>query len=156
MEDEDFLRFAVFAKENMKKKNTILPPAFMKEVKGIFFGGCVARGAGSSFRAQAHAHNSTSDKYFGWICVRGFNQKTLRRKLGVIVQNDDGQMEVVKPSHTLMHEYAHILTPDHWHDDVWRKKMRELGQPIRQRYRKRPKTKSGYAKEGFSENGDAL
>lgn len=140
MNNEDFLQLALFAKETAKKKNTILPPSFMKEVKGIFYDGCVERGAGSSFRAQAHAHNSTTDKYFGWICVRGSNSKTLSRKLGVIVQNSNGQMEIIKPSQTLIHEYAHILTPDHWHDDAWRQKMRELGQPIGQQYQKKPRT----------------
>ena len=83
-------------------------------VKGIFVGGCVERGPGSSFRRSAHAHNSTKDPWFGWICVR--SAKRLTTPGG-------------KPSRTLFHEYAHILCPNHGHDAKWRETITKLGYP---------------------------
>ena len=80
--------------------------------KGVFVNGCVKRGDGSSFRSKAHAHNHKTDPHFGWICVR--SRKRLYTASG-------------KPSLMMIEELAHILTPNHWHDDVWRKKVRELG-----------------------------
>jgi len=38
-----------------------------QHVVGLFVGGCVARGDGSRFRRQAHAHTAGDHK--GWICV---------------------------------------------------------------------------------------
>ena len=106
--------------------------------KGVFVGGCVSRGDGSSFRAKAHAHNEpyikvgneiVKDeqgnpklrKHFGWICVR--SAKRLYTRPG-------------QPSNLMWHEMAHILTPGHAHDDVWRKKAREFGVHIGKRYEK--------------------
>ena len=39
-------------------------------VKGIFIGGCVERGEGSSFRRRAHAHCRPQFGHLGWICIR--------------------------------------------------------------------------------------
>ena len=103
------------------------------EVKGVFVGGCVKRGAGSSFRAKAHAHNVKGGTHFGWICFRS------AKRLGEVTGD-----VITKPSQLLWHEYAHILTPNHPHDDTWRKKMKELGQPITEQYRKKPKPKIVY------------
>lgn len=102
------------------------------EVKGVYVGGCVARGPGSSFRAKAHAHNFKDDQWFGWICVR-----SLKR-----VGETAGQV-ITKPSRLLIHERAHLLTPNHCHDDTWRKKMKELGQPLPKQYEKKERYSTG-------------
>ena len=62
-------------------------------------------GPGSRFRAQAHAHahNMTKDPSFGWIC--SLSAKRL-------------YTATARPSRFLYHEYAHILTPNHGHDDI--------------------------------------
>lgn len=97
-------------------------PYYSQGLKGVFVGGCVARGVGSSFRSSAHAHNCDGYDNKGWICVRS-TRKVLK---------DDGQ-----PTPLMWHELAHILTPNHGHDDKWRAKMRELGQQIRGKYKRR-------------------
>jgi len=116
------------------RRMTVVVPACMPGVGGIFVGGCIKRGVGSSFRSQAHAHNHKTDSYAGFICVRGL------RRLGEIREDErDGQITVwiLEPSRLLWHEYAHILTPNHGHDDTWRAKMRELGQPIPKHYQRK-------------------
>ena len=117
--------------------------------KGVFVGGCVERGDGSSFRAKAHAHNEpyikvfgsiVKDehgspkvwKHFGWICVR--SAKRLYTRPG-------------QPSNLMWHELCHILTPGHSHDDVWRAKAREYGVYIGKRYAKQ--RRMGMAKKGI-------
>jgi hypothetical protein len=80
---------------------------------GIFVGGCVSRGEGSSFRAKAHAHTSRHRNPY-WICVRSAKR----------LWNEDGS-----PSALLWHEYAHILS-DAGHTAKWRAVMAKLGQPI--------------------------
>jgi len=92
----------------------------------------VERGEGSRFRHRAHAHNYKGDAFYGWVCVLS------PKRLGVTVACEGGaDLEVVKPSRILVHEYAHILTPGHGHDDTWRATMRELGQPIPARYKRK-------------------
>ncbi len=94
--------------------------------KGTFVGGCVERGEGSSFRRKAHAHTGGGNplmqkSYKGWICVRSMKRVFMK----------DG-----RPSQLMWHEMAHILTLS-GHTDKWRRKMKELGQPLQQRYEKK-------------------
>lgn len=133
------LRSALEVRRAFYRECFVDVPGWMPEVEGIFIGGCVARGVGSSFCARAHAHNNKQSKnYFdvneGWICVRSI------ARLGQYhaVAQDDGLTLIVvdKASRVLMHEYAHILTPNHGHDDTWRKVMQKLGQPIPAQYLK--------------------
>src|SRR6267142_943204 len=86
------------------------PYAKFPEVKGVFVGGCVEHGDGSSFRRIAHAHTSGPDK--GMVCVR--SPKRLWHMDGA-----------PKPSLTMVHELAHIVT-NQGHTDKWRKSYKEL------------------------------
>jgi hypothetical protein len=101
-------------------------------VAGVFVGGCVNRGEGSSFRAKAHAHNDKKGTNYGWICVRA------AWRVGEYVLSDDVSFDgsITKPSATMYHELAHILTPNHGHDDAWVAKMKALGQVVHRRYSK--------------------
>lgn len=114
----------------LKRKEKTMPivsldkfPEFQKykELKGVFVGGCVSRGEGSRFRAYAHAHTHKGYPHHGWVCV--LSPKRLFVK------------DTQKASRTMWHEIAHIIT-GHGHDDVWRNKMKELGQPIPSHYKK--------------------
>jgi hypothetical protein len=132
----DELRAGLERMRTLYREAVVHPPIEMATVvRGIFLGGCVKRGVGSSFRHQAHAHNEPSDKHFNWICVRSI------KRLGeyTLLPGDDGLTHVMitKPSRLLWHEFAHLLCPGHGHDDTWRRKMRELKQPLPAHYRKR-------------------
>jgi len=108
------------------------PPRGWTGCKGIFVGGCIERGEGSSFRARAHAHSDPTDAYFGWICVRSakrLGQYHLYPQqlvdIGMLnYQGFDGQID--KPSILLYHEYAHILTPKQCHTEAFRNMMVKL------------------------------
>lgn len=89
-------------------------PAEMPEIRGLFVGGCVERGVGSSFRRLAHAHNHRGDEFYGWVCVR--SPKRVLTASG-------------KPTTLMYHEYAHILTPNHGHDAKWAATLASLGYP---------------------------
>lgn len=79
--------------------------AHKEMLKGVFIGGCIDRGIGSSFRALAHAHKPTST-HAGWICLRASRR----------LYNKD----------LVLHELAHILQPG-GHTDKWRNKLIEIG-----------------------------
>ena len=82
------------------------------EFKGLFVGGCVHRGDGSSFRAMAHAHTAKTDESNGWICVR--SSKRIRMADG-------------KPSRLMLHELGHLLAQASGHNKQWAVKVKELG-----------------------------
>lgn len=112
------------------------------EVKGIVVGECKKPYAdGRAFhREWAHAHDDPKSDDFGVICVRYWNRLGKYVLFESPIGGFDG--EVTKPSTTIMHEVAHVLTQmpghrHHGHDDVWRAKMRELGQRIGSQYKKR-------------------
>lgn len=79
-------------------------------LQGVFVGGCVHRGDGSSFRRKAHAHVKAGDKP-GWICVR--SAKRLYQPNG-------------RPTLLMWHELAHQFVPYEYHGPQWKKTMRAL------------------------------
>jgi len=74
------------------------------ELRGVFVGGCVARGVGSKFRAVAHAH--TTGVHRGWICFRS--------RLWLHVRA------------LWLHELAHIVTRS-GHTPRWRLFLIQIG-----------------------------
>ena len=135
MKTAEELRQALEKMRELYREATVVVPPDLVGVAGIFLGGCVERGVGSSFRAKGHAHNDGAGKFYRWICIRSL------ARLGEyqLVPQSDGKtlLFITKPSRLLMHEYAHVLTPGHSHDDTWRRKMRELGQPLPRQYQKK-------------------
>ena len=108
----------------------------------VFVGGCVERGVGLSFRAKAHAHNSTSDKFFGWICIRGW------RRVGVCVANKGTPaVSIAAANNLLKHEYAHILTPNVGHGMKWVDMFRSLGGKVPGHYLDRIKSARSRSRE---------
>jgi len=91
-------------------------------LKGIYTGGCVARGDGSSFRAKAHAH--TSGPFDGWICVR--------------------RADRVADELLMLHELAHIIT-GHGHTDTWRACLLRIGGTLDAYEEKRPRPRLAQA-----------
>src|SRR5262245_22417040 len=71
---------------------------------GVFAGGCVERGIGSSFRSMAHAHTHGAHK--GWLCLR-----TARHAMNRTL---------------LLHELAHLIAGK-GHDNRWRAALLALG-----------------------------
>ncbi len=61
---------------------------------GVFVGGCIDRGEGSSFRARAHAHTSLVSPHYGWVCVRAL----WRVGPVTLASSPDWDGELVKPS----------------------------------------------------------
>jgi hypothetical protein len=104
-------------------KEVILPEPF-SHIK-VFIGGCVERGIGSSFRHQAHAHNSIEDENFGYLCIRSIKRIGRYEE----IKNEDGTVtiKVTKPSQLLLHEVAHILSPGSYHNKTWLSRYIEIG-----------------------------
>lgn len=74
-------------------------------VAGVFVGGCVARGDGSGFRRQAHAHHPDG-RFAGWICIRS------PRRIG--------------ERSLILHELAHVVSGE-GHSDAFRRALVALG-----------------------------
>lgn len=108
------------------------------ELRGVFIGGCVERGVGSSFRAKAHAHTHGSNR--GWICFRSDMWLACRE--------------------LWLHEIAHVVTRE-GHTDRWRAFLVQLGgtldvvtlggDVVLGDYHKRPRAK--VVASGENENG---
>ena len=81
---------------------------------GVFVGGCVERGDGSSFRRKAHAHPDNpkwTHQHPGWICVR--SAKRLYQASG-------------RPTLLMWHELTHLLVPYEYHGPNFKRMMRRL------------------------------
>src|SRR3990167_8955476 len=81
---------------------------FRSGFRGIFYGGCIERKEGSSFRRKAHAHLARGKKarnYEGWICYR--SAKRLRQ------------------INLLIHELAHIVSNE-GHTDKFRQTEKQI------------------------------
>lgn len=87
-------------------------------VEGHDFTGCLA-----------HAHNYEDTPFFGWICVRSVDL------VGRYQRQADGTYHVVEPNPVIFHETAHILSPNHSHDAMWRYVMKELQEEYGPRWR---------------------
>ena len=83
-------------------------------VWGVYVGGCVEeRGAWRLWHEQhGHAHNDTTDPWFGWICI--LDVKDVITRAG-------------NPTQILLHEYAHLLAPNQGHSVKWKRITTELG-----------------------------
>lgn len=81
-------------------------------------GGCRLRGEHydrfSKRSIEAHAHNHRADRAFGWICVADERH----------VWTPSGDL-----SRVLLHEYAHLLTPNRRHGRQWQEAVTALGWP---------------------------
>jgi hypothetical protein len=77
------------------------------EVRGIFIGGCVARGIGFWIGAKAHAHNRLWDRNYGWICFMSAKRLT--------------SVELCQ------HELAHLIAGEGSHTRRWREFLLDLG-----------------------------
>lgn len=99
-----------------------------RAVAGVSLGGCcdaIGTTRKGAFRRTAHAHTSGSDPRRDWICVLSGKVERLVSPTG-------------KPTATLIHEYAHILTHA-GHTDAWRKAVAALGAPAEAVRYDRPK-----------------
>lgn len=86
------------------------------DVWGIYVGdGCVTGESPLEWReVDAHAHNSTDDDWFGWICVAD----------PAAVITDKGNLTAI-----IKHEIAHILCPNALHTKGWQRVVTLLGAP---------------------------
>jgi len=84
------------------------------EVWGVFVGGCIdERNAWSIWEGvDAHAHNDTKSAWFGWICV--LEPRHVLTPTGRLAS-------------TLLHELAHILVPNEYHTEKWKRMVVDLG-----------------------------
>lgn len=87
--------------------------------------GCVERGIGSNIRRSAHAHNQKSSSNFKWLCFKSCKPSVL----GEIQQTQMGDkiiIKIIKSSKLLRHEYAHLLAPNQYHNNTFKRRENEL------------------------------
>jgi hypothetical protein len=86
--------------------------------RGVVVGGCRLRGESydrfSKRSINAHAHNHARDPAYGWICVA-------EERFAVTASGN--------LSRVLLHEYAHLLTPNRRHGRQWQNAVTTLGWP---------------------------
>ena len=83
-------------------------------IRGIFVGSCVdERNAWGCWEgASSHAHNHTTNAWYGWICV--LNPKDVLTPSG-------------KMTAALAHEIAHLLCPNSLHSRAWKVAITRMG-----------------------------
>lgn len=83
-------------------------------VWGIYVGeGCVIGDEPLEWRTiEAHAHSTNDDEWQGWICIA--NAKDIITTTG-------------RPTHTLIHELAHLVLRDRSHGKKWADTVIRLG-----------------------------
>ena len=110
------------------------------ELHGVFVGGCVSRGVGSSFRATAHTHARRGVDHRGFICFRSDKWLHVRE--------------------LWLHELAHLVTRD-GHTKNWREFLLQIGGTLDPVYdgdhcvlrSYQPKTRPKVIERGVNENG---
>lgn len=111
----------------MAKITKVEPLPAWVEVAGISVGGCIT--THRRIQCRGHAHNNTKNKDYGWIC--------LRTHRGLKTLPNDGTLfdeSLFTPNKVALHEYAHILAPNHGHGKAWKVQMKKLKQSVPRRY----------------------
>lgn len=87
---------------------------YFPDVWGVYVGdGCVSRLDPLEWReVDAHAHVARNDPWRGWICIADPRRVITVRK---------------NPTHLLLHEVAHIIRGNHYHDNAWKAVVSDLG-----------------------------
>ena len=111
---------------------------------GIYVGeGCVAGYDPLSWREiEAHAHSLVDDEWYGWICVA--NPRAVVTPKG-------------KPTHTVLHELAHLILKNRSHNKKWADTVIQLGAraEANKYYKKKPHKEFSSVKDERPHDGQA-